>query len=315
MIDPSGDEREYPHGWYGLLPSSRLGAGELRPVDFLNGRVVVFRQADGSPAALGAYCCHMGADLSVGTMCDDRVRCAFHHWEFDGSGRCVSIPAASRIPRRARQYAYPVVEALGLIWAHNGGDTLYEVPHFRGHEGREFVFQVADEALHLPVEPATVVANALDVQHIQTLHGMTLVSEPVTTFGDQRATLDLESELPNIGRVVQRSTVFGTSTLTMSGGALGLDVHVVAAGTPTPDGGSRFWFVAAAAADLPEVRRRGLLRVGMQSIRAFVEQDRPVLESIRFRQGVLIEADQVFARFLRYLACHPSGNPGQPWLR
>lgn len=43
----------------------------------------------------------MGADLSHGTVENDRVVCPFHHWQYDAGGNCcVEIPYRKRIPYR-----------------------------------------------------------------------------------------------------------------------------------------------------------------------------------------------------------------------
>lgn len=312
-MDQFAAETDFHEGWYPVVPGATLTAGDLVGVEFLSGKVVAFRDPDGAPAVLGAYCCHMGADLSVGTLIDGCVQCAFHHWSFDRSGQCVSIPVAGRIPKRARQYSYPTVEALGLVWAYNGEGPPPPRPSFRGHEDRSFEY-VVSEPLELPLPPWSIVANAIDLQHIETLHGMTITADPVVTYTDHSVAFDLVTELPNVGEVVQRSTIHGTSTLTMSGGALGLEVFAVAAGAPLPGGGSRFWFVAGAPSETPAGRRRALLTVGMQSIREFIRQDEPVLRTMHLRRGVMVEADRVLVRYLNYVDAFPRRNPGAKWL-
>ena len=50
-----------------------------------------------------AWCPHLGADLSVGQIVDGRLRCAYHHWSFDGSGAC--------------DYGYACVYADTISWS------------------------------------------------------------------------------------------------------------------------------------------------------------------------------------------------------
>ncbi len=65
-------------------------------------------------------CPHRGADLAFARHEGDGVRCPFHGWKFDASGRCLDTPAepaGSRLCERVRQRSYPVVEAAGVLFA------------------------------------------------------------------------------------------------------------------------------------------------------------------------------------------------------
>jgi phenylpropionate dioxygenase-like ring-hydroxylating dioxygenase large terminal subunit len=105
--------------------SKELAPGRLAGADFLGTRVVAYRRADGSPIVLEAYCAHLGADLSVGELQGDEVQCAFHHFRYTG-GRSTWVPGGCAIPEAARVFRYPAVDALGMIWAFNGAEPLFE---------------------------------------------------------------------------------------------------------------------------------------------------------------------------------------------
>ena len=68
-------------------------------VDFLDGRVVAYRGENGEARVMSAYCAHVGADLSVGDIQGDTIRCAFHHWRYDGNGVCVATKVGDPPPR------------------------------------------------------------------------------------------------------------------------------------------------------------------------------------------------------------------------
>ena len=102
--------------------------------DFLGTRVVAYRDAAGKPVVQSAWCPHLGADLSVGQIVDGRLRCAYHHWSFDGAGACAHIPTGDKIPSAARIFTYPSEEAWGLIWAFNGECPDFPLPRIPGAE-------------------------------------------------------------------------------------------------------------------------------------------------------------------------------------
>ncbi len=69
--------------WYPVALSSEIASGQAVGAAFLGGRVVIYRSELGVPHVRSAYCRHLGADLSVGKVVGESLRCAFHHWEYD----------------------------------------------------------------------------------------------------------------------------------------------------------------------------------------------------------------------------------------
>lgn len=83
--------------------------------------------------ALDAYCPHLGANLAVGgTVVGETVRCPFHGWQFDPSGKCVHIPYTTKaIPEAAKVHTWPLDELNGsiFIWYHAEGiPPTWEIP-------------------------------------------------------------------------------------------------------------------------------------------------------------------------------------------
>jgi nitrite reductase/ring-hydroxylating ferredoxin subunit len=124
-----------PNGWFVVAMSGELAAGEVRSLHYFGTDLVLFRDADGAPHLLDAYCAHLGAHLGVGGKVEGEcIRCPFHGWSYEGTtGRCTDIPysKSERIPPKARVRSYPTVERGGAIWAWHhlrGGDPFYELP-------------------------------------------------------------------------------------------------------------------------------------------------------------------------------------------
>jgi nitrite reductase/ring-hydroxylating ferredoxin subunit len=94
--------------------------------------LVLFRDEEGEPHLLDAFCRHLGAHLGHGGKVEGRgIRCPFHNWHWDGEGRCIDIPYAKRIPPQAKIDSWPLVEKNGLVftWYHAGGEApAYELP-------------------------------------------------------------------------------------------------------------------------------------------------------------------------------------------
>ncbi len=56
----------FPNGWFSLLRSTELKAGQSTAVNALGQNFAVFRDDGGKAHVLDAYCAHLGANLGVG---------------------------------------------------------------------------------------------------------------------------------------------------------------------------------------------------------------------------------------------------------
>ncbi|MBC7378548.1 MAG: aromatic ring-hydroxylating dioxygenase subunit alpha [Burkholderiaceae bacterium] len=103
--------------WYAVMPMGKLDAGP-QPFTLLGENIVLWKKADGTPAALRDRCCHRTAKLSKGTVDGDNIVCGYHGWTYDCSGACVKIPQAPelQIPSGAKVPAYHCQEKFGYAW-------------------------------------------------------------------------------------------------------------------------------------------------------------------------------------------------------
>ena len=126
-----GDDGLFSQSWYPICLSSEAKQGEIVGRSFLDGEVIVFRGPDGQAHVFSAFCLHMGANLKEGDVVDNRIRCPYHHWEYDGTGSCVKTGAGDPPPPSARLFEYPSQERWGLVFAFNGEQPLWDLPDFR----------------------------------------------------------------------------------------------------------------------------------------------------------------------------------------
>ena len=61
--------------------------------------IVLFRDRQGSAAALADRCCHRAAPLSMGTIVEDGIQCGYHGLIFDAAGTASISPGKSRFRR------------------------------------------------------------------------------------------------------------------------------------------------------------------------------------------------------------------------
>ena len=103
--------------WYAVMPMERLAAGP-QPFTLLGEDIVLWKTADGTPAAVRDRCCHRTAKLSKGFVEDGNLACGYHGWQYDCTGACVKIPQQPDvlIPVGARVPAYHCAERFGYAW-------------------------------------------------------------------------------------------------------------------------------------------------------------------------------------------------------
>ncbi len=125
-----GENGLFSETWFPICLSREIPAGKILGVDFLDGRVVAYRGANGEARVMSAYCAHVGADLSVGDIQGDTIRCAFHHWQYDGNGVCIATKVGDPPPKAACLFKFPTCEKYGIVFAYNGEHPRFEVPDF-----------------------------------------------------------------------------------------------------------------------------------------------------------------------------------------
>ena len=116
-------------------------------------------------------CVHRGVRLSLGKVCNNRLRCAYHGWEYNAEGQCEFIPAHPeiKIPGKAKATAiYHAAEHAGLIWVSLSDKPrpLPDLPQF--NEGDYRVIPCGPYEIN--ASAPRVVENFLDLSHPAILH-------------------------------------------------------------------------------------------------------------------------------------------------
>src|SRR5713101_9957462 len=101
--------------WLPVALSADLPGADCIPlrVRVLGEDLIAFRDTEGRPGLVDAYCPHRGASLFFGRNEEDGLRCAYHGWKFDCAGSCVDMPnepPESSFKSKIRATAYPCVE-------------------------------------------------------------------------------------------------------------------------------------------------------------------------------------------------------------
>jgi 5,5'-dehydrodivanillate O-demethylase len=134
--------------WQPIYRAEELPKRRAVPVRVMSEDLTLYRGEGGGVHLVEFRCLHRGAQLSIGKVEGEDLRCMYHGWKYDGEGRCVEQPAEVKsFCDRIRLRSYPACEYLGLIFAYLG----------EGEPPPKPVFQEFEEPGALLVPPTYVV--------------------------------------------------------------------------------------------------------------------------------------------------------------
>lgn len=289
----------FPQSWYPIALPREVPPEVLVGVDFLGTRVIAYRDAERRPVVQGAYCPHLGADLSQGEIIKGRVRCPFHHWSFGADGRCAHIPTGDKIPPGATLANYPTAEAWGLIWAFNGEAPLFPAPRMPDAEEPDLLFES-----HLygprPIDPWLAVSNGVDFQHLRTLHNVPAALPEIIEVGPFGLEYKVDAEAYS-----QHGLIVGTNCFTQHLRSPSGDAWMMFTGRTVARGRSMSYYVAGVSPGAGAEQRLAAVRA---MITRLIDEDAPVLNAMRFRKGTLVASDRFLARYFKYVAQFPQAT-------
>jgi phenylpropionate dioxygenase-like ring-hydroxylating dioxygenase large terminal subunit len=116
----------HPDHWYPLAWSHELAAGKTISRHFAGEPIVLWRGTKGRAFALEDRCAHRQVPLHLGVVTGDELKCHYHGWTYDCSGRCVSVPylGKERLPNGVK--SYPTAEVDGMLLVFPGDPSLAE---------------------------------------------------------------------------------------------------------------------------------------------------------------------------------------------
>jgi phenylpropionate dioxygenase-like ring-hydroxylating dioxygenase large terminal subunit len=170
--------------WHPVARAEEVGSAPLA-VELLGEAWVLWRVPSGGPEEVVAFvdrCPHRLAPLSIGRLERAGLRCAYHGWCFDATGRAVEIPALgpdAALPPGARLTpAAGVVVAYGMVWV-APQDPVTPRPDFGTDlEGLDLIDL---PALDARAGAGLLADNFLDIAHFPFVHA--------ATFGASESTL------------------------------------------------------------------------------------------------------------------------------
>ena len=122
--------------WIPFRLSSDLPDSDGDPlrVTLLNEQLVAFRDTQGRVGLVDRLCAHRNADLFFGRNEEGGLRCTYHGWKYDITGKCLEMPTEaqdSNFREKVGLRAYEVRERAGVLWTYMGPPELTpDLPEF-----------------------------------------------------------------------------------------------------------------------------------------------------------------------------------------
>jgi 5,5'-dehydrodivanillate O-demethylase len=155
--------------WTAIYRSQDLRTGFAKPIRIMGENYALYRGQSGRAFVIDYRCPHRGAQMHLGWIEGDTIRCVYHGWKFDCSGQCIEQPAeeagfASKIQIKT----YPTREYLGFVFAYFGDGNPPAFPPFP-HRTTEGIIQVWNVE-QVPCNYLQSFENSMDEVHVAFTH-------------------------------------------------------------------------------------------------------------------------------------------------
>jgi phenylpropionate dioxygenase-like ring-hydroxylating dioxygenase large terminal subunit len=181
--------------WYLVAESGDIGS-DPHAVRLLARDFVIWRGPGGSLVGAPDRCPHRESPLSIGTISDGILTCAYHGWSFGADGRCVSVPSSrpgASIPPAAHLSCVHLEERYGLVWMCPGepsDEPCGQIP-LVSYESNPAFRRINTGVGAWAVSAPRMVDNFLDISHFPWVH--------TGTFGAGQASEVALIELGDLG--------------------------------------------------------------------------------------------------------------------
>ena len=115
-------------------------------------------------------CIHRGSRLSLGSINNGILKCAYHGWEYNQDAQCVKIPSQPdiKIPKKACVKSYKIIEKMNMVWINLSKDTndFVNIKEFNESNFNH----VASGPYIMNASAPRAIENFLDVAHFPFVH-------------------------------------------------------------------------------------------------------------------------------------------------
>ena len=154
--------------WIPVHRAEDLPQGHAKPIRIMSEDFALYRGESGHAQVIDYRCPHRGAQMHLGWVEGDDIRCVYHGWKFDCTGQCLEQPAEEAgFAHKVRIGSYPTGEYLGLVYAYFGED---EPPPFPPYPAPTAEGLIETQTQLVPCNWLQCFENSMDEVHVAFVH-------------------------------------------------------------------------------------------------------------------------------------------------
>ena len=160
--------------WHPIAAVSQMKDRYTRPIRLLGEDLVLYKDRSGTFGLIEPRCPHRRMSLIYGIPQERGLRCAYHGWVWDETGRCLEQPyeetedPEGRFKEKVRAKAYPVQTLAGLVFAYMGPEPVPLLPRWDVYAAEDVVRDIGYAVLDCNWLQCQ--ENSLDPIHVEWLH-------------------------------------------------------------------------------------------------------------------------------------------------
>jgi 5,5'-dehydrodivanillate O-demethylase len=154
--------------WMPVMRSEDLPKGHAKPIRVMSEDFALYRGESGQAQVIDYRCPHRGAQMHLGWVEGDDIRCVYHGWKFEYGGQCIEQPAEEPgFARKVRIGSYPTREHLGLVFAYFGGGAPPPFPPYPAPQAEGLI---ENQTQFVPCNWLQCFENSMDEVHVAFVH-------------------------------------------------------------------------------------------------------------------------------------------------
>jgi len=160
--------------WMPIAAVTEFDRTRVKPIRLLGEDLVLYKDLQGAYGLIDRHCAHRRADLSYGFVEACGLRCNYHGWLFNETGRCIEQPyedtaaPEARFRDKVRLTSYATEIRAGLIWAYLGPEPIPLVPNWEPFNWKNGFRQIV--FAEIPCNWFQCQENSIDPVHFEWMH-------------------------------------------------------------------------------------------------------------------------------------------------
>jgi len=155
--------------WYVICRKEEIEENKILLKYVFDQEIIIWKKKE-RIMAWENLCIHRGSRLSLGSIKNGILKCAYHGWEYNQDAQCVKIPSQPdiKIPKKACVKSYKVIEKMNMVWINLSKDTndFVNIKEFNESNFNH----VASGPYIMKASAPRVIENFLDVAHFPFVH-------------------------------------------------------------------------------------------------------------------------------------------------